>query len=37
MCLLELVDGHLPWYKIGPAEVPHKVTSKQRPISQVMC
>jgi len=36
MCLIELMDHHLPWHGYGgPAEVPFKVTSNQRPTSQL--
>ena len=36
MCLLELVNGHLPWSGVATgAEVPHKVTRGQRPTKQL--
>ena len=36
MCLIELMDHHLPWHGYGgPAEVPFKVTSNRRPTSQL--
>jgi len=36
MCLVELVDGKLPWQDVTTgAEVPHKVTAGQRPTKQL--
>ena len=36
MCLIELVDGRLPWSGLcSAAEVPHKVTRKTRPQHQL--
>ena len=34
--MIELVDGQLPWQGLcSPAEVPHKVVRKQRPLRQL--
>jgi|EP01046_Picozoa_sp_COSAG06_P000339 serine/threonine protein kinase len=36
MCLVELVDGRLPWSGVcSAAEVPHKVVKKTRPNNQL--
>ena len=36
MCLIELVDGRLPWSgRCSAAEVPHKVTRSTRPQHQL--
>ena len=36
MCLVELIDGRLPWQGIcTPAEVPHKVVRKVRPLRKL--
>lgn len=36
MCIVELVDGHLPWYGVCQSlEVPHKVVGKVRPVRQL--